>query len=357
MTATSFYTNSSVGTPTTSKPSAQQPQETKSLRQVNESIRRSASPLLTSERSGPISILADLTQTRSPLAEKMYHELTDHLNPTAEVEIKVNLRKLILQQIDKGNNLPLVEKFLEYGKDGLDAIYGETYRSRFVFDKHRESGKGISGMVQRVFVTLQHAIIQSKDRKEEGFENRLAIRDAEFLTSRWVEREPPNGSRVRLSDGDYTAGMTFAEGGAYVVILIPDNPKSAHKIVCRGTASRDSATTGWMSLINDLQLFEMGGIGVRAIWPQLKRYISDPNNAVESTQIYGKSLGGGIAQQLAIKVALNTEATVQKLTTVCSVGAGKAVNKAYKELKNKFPVHHIRAAGNADDPLPSNSYT
>lgn len=217
----------------------------------------------------------------------------------------------------------------------------------FFMDRVESSGKGLRGLTERVYLTYLHynQVIDNQFLDK----NQLRIRDVEFLTSRLGDREFQPDTIVFLSDGIFTVKANFIGKGAYVTFLVSPDKNIPPKIVCRGTATRRTATEGLNSAINDL-LFEIGSLGVKTIWPALSRYLVD--NQIKTVDILGKSLGGAHAQQLAILIEGIKKIRVNSLTTFGSVGVGEdiCILFATQVLANRkddpFNLCVIRNGGN-----------
>lgn len=195
----------------------------------------------------------------------------------------------------------------------------------FYVDKVKTSGKGLQGLEERVFLnTLHHFQVLGETDKERAF-----LRDGDMLSARFIDRENPKGTIIHLKTGVFYVAETFCSSGAYVAVLKDVSGKEAPKIICRGTAPRRTATSGYSSCVNDL-LPEIGMLGVGAVWPALSNYLKEEN--VKSVEIVGKSLGGAIAQELAILTEGIAHIHVDRLITVCSVGIGHASNTLF--IKN-----------------------
>lgn len=217
---------------------------------------------------------------------------------------------------------------------------------RFSVDKAEGSGKGFKGLVEKVTLLNHHHFTL----KETSSDETSLYRDVEMLTSRIGDREMEKGMALHLRDGYFYVDEVFARGGAYVSILRDFENKLPPKIVCRGTAMRKKATGRFSSGLNDI-LLQIGIEGVKQIWPDLSNYLS--KEAIKEVEIMGKSLGGAHAQELAVLIEGIQNITVTKLTTYCSVGVGKEINRLFhKEVLSKrttpFQIQVIRNGGNKD---------
>jgi hypothetical protein len=215
----------------------------------------------------------------------------------------------------------------------------------FYIDKVKTSGKGLKGLEERVFLNvLHHFHVQTEGKSERAF-----LRDAEMLTGRYIDREPPQGSLIHLKEGVFFVDKTFSSSGGYVSVLRDIKGERVPKLVCRGTAVRRTATSGFASGINDL-LPQMGMWGVQAIWPELSKYLKDE----QSVEIFGKSLGGAVAQELTVLLEGKANVRVDHLVTVCSVGVGKEINDLFlnKVLAKRegapLAISVLRNKGNDD---------
>lgn len=252
----------------------------------------------------------------------------------------------ITEEVDKSyRQLMLFNSFTEFEKA---FILGSPNIDALDVDKATTSGKGLQGLTERVSILAKHyfTTIAEKDATAKTY------RDAEMLTSRLADREIQKGAVLHLHDGYFYVDEVFVGGGAYVAILRNFNHQEPPKIICRGTAMRKSATSGWQSGVNDL-LLEIGTMGIKSIWPKLSNYLK--NNNINTVEILGKSLGGAHAQELAILIEGVLKIKVEKLTTYCSVGVGKKINNLFKsEILTKrstpFNIQIIRNGGaNSDD--------
>lgn len=266
-----------------------------------------------------------------------------------EEATKVFLGMLDIQKEDldelKGSTASRFQKLMPFKnfKD-LDAyFFNDVSIERFKIDKAKTSGKGLRGLNERVYVLAQHHFkLFEKGKKEEK-----AICDAEMLTSRLADREIKKNQVIHLSDGYFYADEIFTAGGAYVAVLKDVEGLKAPKIVCRGTAGRLNATSGWQSGLNNI-LIEVGTLGVKSIWPKLSKYLIE--NKIQSVEVLGKSLGGAHAQQLSVLIEGIHGITVEKLTTYGSIGVSEGINRLFDERvlakrTKPFNIHVIRNAG------------
>lgn len=218
---------------------------------------------------------------------------------------------------------------------------------KFKIDRATTSGKGFEGLVERIFIRIQHhfMVIQETDKKA------AEIRDVELLTSRLADREMQKGELIHLSDGYFYVDHIFIGGGAYVSVLKDVQGINTPKIICRGTAMRRTATGGLKSGINDV-LLEIGTLGVKSIWSDLSKYLIA--NQIKSVELLGKSLGGAFAQELALLIEGIDGIEIKKLTTFCSVGVGEAINNLFKtEILQKrakpFELQVLRNGGSSQE--------
>lgn len=229
-------------------------------------------------------------------------------------------------------------------EDFETAMMGEAPSlAEFHIDKARTSGKGLKGLTERVYLTMQHYFKVLKNNHAQM----KFLCDVEFMTSRLADRELQEGNVLLLSDGCYSVDKVIAEGGAYVSILKDLEENNPPKIIFRGTAMRSNATQGWKSGANDV-LLEIGMMGTRGIWPQLSSYLTE--NGIKSVEVWGKSLGGAFAQEAAILIEGILGIPVDRLVTYCSTGTGEEINKIFnKEIlenrKTPFKMCVIRNGG------------
>lgn len=214
---------------------------------------------------------------------------------------------------------------------------------RFHHDYALNAGKFLNGLRERVFL-LAHHHYQCKNEQDS---ERNTIREIEFLTSRLADREIPQGTLVPLKNSHYRVDKVFHRKGAFVLVLRDLNHKYPAKIVCRGTSARPLATEGYSSCLNDLQL-QIGAGGIKGVWKHLHDYLIDQK--ISSVEIYGKSLGGAHAQQLAVLVEGLTTIEVSHLYTFCSVGVGNSINQLFQnnvlQKRNKpFNLTVVRNGG------------
>jgi len=228
------------------------------------------------------------------------------------------------------NQLVLDQNLIEIIYYGLACYSGEKISpSIFIgkcpeineYDSPKTSGKGLKGLKERIRILAEI----SEDE----------VSDFEIILSRLGDREPPVGTVVYLSNGKtYRYEKIFARGGAYLSILRDQDDLSTIIITCRGTATRLSATGGLLSALNNA-LLEPGMMGVQAVWPDLKAYLS-ADDSIKKVTIAGKSQGGGHAQCLAPLIESGTPCSVVGLVTFCSIGVSRAVQRIFQEVfRNK----------------------
>ncbi len=210
-------------------------------------------------------------------------------------------------------------------------------------DYVKTSGLGFKGLVERVHVAMQHHFDVIKETNKEAG----VLRDIEMLTSRFADRQIPEGSVVHLTEGYYYLEKIIMGGGAFIYLLADVEEKKIPKLLCRGTAMRASASGGLKSGINDVQL-EIGSLGVREVWPELSSYLKQKK--VTSLDILGKSLGGAHAQNLAVLIEGIQGIKVNKLVTFACVGAGSQINDLFKKeilprRTSPFEIQVVRNGG------------
>lgn len=219
------------------------------------------------------------------------------------------------------------ESFDEFKKIFLDNCPSPDL---FYIDIVSSASKSIKGLEERVFLTCFHEFqVRLKTPEIPSF-----LRDAEMLSSRFIDREPPDGTVIHLEDGLFYVATTFCSGGAYIALLKDFTGNKPPKIVCRGTAFRWTSSSGFASGINDL-LPEMGMMGIHTVWPFLHQFLKEQN--IQSVEIFGKSLGGATAQELCVLIEGVANIHVDHLITVCSVGIGRDSNQFF--LENVLPHH------------------
>lgn len=211
------------------------------------------------------------------------------------------------------------------------------------FDKADGSGKGYNGLKERVWIINHHRILLSQDSIHEADRFHSTV---ETLSSRFVEREPPEGT-VFFTDGHYrVVDRVFARSGAYVTVAKSVTEQTSAYIICRGTATRVfSATSALMTLINDI-LPELGWWGIRSIWDDMQNYLHQQN--IQNVKVVGKSLGGAHAQYLTPLIGGLTNAKVTCLGTNCATGVPPTVQEVYNTV---FAAEHpegviVRNSGN-----------
>jgi hypothetical protein len=251
----------------------------------------------------------------------------------------------IKEQVDKSyKQLMLFDNFTEFenafilGSPNIDALS---------VDRAATSGKGLKGLTERVSILAKHYFTTIAETNEKA----KVYRDVEMLTSRLADREIQKDTVLYLRDGYFYVDEVFVGGGAYVAVLRDFDHQNPPKIVCRGTAMRQTATGGWQSGINDL-LLEIGTMGVKSIWPNLSNYLKD--NHIQTVEVLGKSLGGAHAQELAVLIEGVLKIKVEKLTTYCSVGVGQKINDLFKseiisKRRTPFQIQVIRNGGAGSD--------
>lgn len=215
----------------------------------------------------------------------------------------------------------------------------------FYYDRPRSKGGSPEARREQEIILRYHAQQQAADPDAKSRD----IREAELLTSRLADRELQEGDIIPLTNATFTVDKNFVGGGAYVSVLTDNAGQLAPKLVCRGTAMRAGATGAWQSGLNNLSA-EMASQGVQTAWPDLAAYLQ--SHDVSSMEVLGKSMGGACAQQLAILLETVAHVEVTRLVTVCSVGAGQAINDVFKERvlqerRTPFNLWVIRSGGDA----------
>lgn len=213
------------------------------------------------------------------------------------------------------------------------------------YDRAASSGKGPVGQAEKAAILWKHHEDVLNDQDNEQDREKGLLRDVEMLTSRYADREMEIGAIVHLKDGEYFVDRQFAEKGALVSVL-KGREGQAPKIVCRGTATRRSATEGYASALNDVSI-QIGQLGVQSIWPDLKSYLQE--NKIQKVEVLGKSLGGGQAQALAVLLE-GQGIVVEHLITFASVGVGKEVNHIFlneilEKRQKPFKMTVVRNGG------------
>ncbi len=160
--------------------------------------------------------------------------------------------------------------------------------------------------------------IQSYQRKSKADDVSLLV---EAATSRFIDREPPVGTKFATFDNLYIVDKTFTKGGAYISLLLPTKSEQPPLLVCRGMAFRRSATSGIMSGLNGLSI-NFGFLGAYSNYEDISDYLKDKK--IETVNILGKSLGGAHAQYLSLLLPQK----VDKLYTLASPGIGLDLKKA-----------------------------
>lgn len=193
-------------------------------------------------------------------------------------------------------------------------------------DDHRTRGHGFEGLKERVWTILGMAKDSSIAQSSSDPETLLTyeMKEGEALSSRLADREMPKGTVLRLKDGLHAIKEVFSKGGSHIYAMHQlNNPRV--KILCRGTALRRSPLSG----VNDL-LPEIGSLGIREVWPDLVRHLTD--HGITEVDLIGKSLGGGHAQYLACLIGGLTDIKVRSLTTFASVGVPESVHAIYARV-------------------------
>jgi hypothetical protein len=213
----------------------------------------------------------------------------------------------------------------------------------FKMDRAQTSGKGFEGLIERIYISMQHHFKVIEENNKIAAE----LRDIEMLTSRLADRE---GSVFHLNEGYFYVDKVFIGGGAYISILQDVEGFKTPKIICRGTAMRRTATDGLKTGLNDI-LLEIGIMGIKNIWDALSKYLKE--SQITSIEILGKSLGGAHAQELAILIEGMDKIKVEKLITLCSVGVGKDINNLFKKevlekRESPFKIQVIRNGGRSN---------
>ncbi len=219
----------------------------------------------------------------------------------------------------------------------------------FYNDQPSSSGYGLNGLIEKIYLQY-HQYFSLKNNPDINPEKSRVL-DAEFLTSRMADRELQEGNCLFLSNGSCVVEKNFIGGGAYVSLIKSNDDAAPYKLVCRGTASRSTATQNGNSVLNDL-LLEIGTMGVKTIWNELQEYLIELR--INKIDILGKSLGGAHAQQLTVLIEGLLGIKVNSLTTVCSVGVGDEINLLFQNeiLLNRdepFNLFVIRNGGDGDE--------
>lgn len=290
---------------------------------------------------------------RELVGKKRFHRLCKHRNTTPltkKLVTKVFFGMLQIQKSDlDAMEGPVQERFkrLALFKDfnafEASLLHPSPKIEQLHIDRAASSGKGLEGLAERVSVLMHHHFRVL----EETNKTAASLRDAEMLTSRLADREMEEGLVVHLHEGYFYVDRVFAREGAYISVLRDLEGNLPPKIVCRGTATRLTATEGLKSGVNDL-LLEIGTTGVKAIWPKLSKYLKEEE--IASVEILGKSLGGAHAQQLAVLTEGVAGIKINKLTTYCSTGVSGYINALFRKniLRNRstpFQIHIIRNGG------------
>lgn len=242
---------------------------------------------------------------------------------------KQNLRKIFIGMLDlrREDCQGSPEKAYPFNtEEELNSLFLQQIPRIGPIDKAKTSGKGLQGFAERVYIQGLHHLYINANKDETG----KFLCDGEMLTSRLADREMEEGSILHLSDGYFVVDKTFIAGGAYVSALQDLNDPTRSKLVCRGTAMRYSATGGLLSGINDL-LVDVGLMGTKSVWPFILAYLQE--KGIKETEIFGKSLGGAQAQQLAVLVEGIAKIPVTKLTTFGAVGTSERVHQLFNKVR------------------------
>ncbi len=209
------------------------------------------------------------------------------------------------------------------------------------FDSSRSSGRGLEGLRERIKIQLDAIdfYLPSDQTGKWAYE-------VEVLTSRLADREMATGQMIRCSSGYFKCEAIFTGKGGYAAFL-RDLREEKTMLVCRGTASRRSATGGLMSGLNNL-LIEPGMLAVQALWPQIRTYLSDHN--ISHIDLYGKSQGGAQVQYLASLIHTYTTTRVTSLTTYASIGVNREVEEIFY---NTFKDTDINVSAIVNEGVPA----
>lgn len=212
----------------------------------------------------------------------------------------------------------------------IEDVFFRTPPEIDYYDMIETCGKGYKGLLERVATILS---LWKTCVEEELDSLRQFMTEVEVLTSRLGDREPPEGTVIRLRKGYYVIDKVFAAGGCYVSVLRNMTDCKAPILLCRGTAVRLKATGCLLSCFNDL-LPDIGMLGIKSIWQDVADYLHI--HRIEEIDIFGKSLGGAHAQYLTTLVTGKTKTRVATLVTCCSVGVNDQVSEIFHEsLKNR----------------------
>lgn len=207
-----------------------------------------------------------------------------------------------------------------------DLFFGKIPENSY-FDSVRSSGRGVQGLRERVKIQLDAVNYYPSTVEEE----KKWVHEVEVLTSRLGDREMTPGQLVRCRNGYFHCTAVFKGKGGYATIL-QDFKKQKTLLICRGTASRRSATGGLWSGLNNL-IFEPGMLAVQALWPQIRTYLSA--HSISHIDLYGKSQGGAQVQYLSSLIQAHTTTQVTALTTYASIGVhSQAEEIFYNTFKN-----------------------
>lgn len=258
-------------------------------------------------------------------------ELGMHFDSEEASITKQDLRKVFIGMLDlhrEDCQESPEEAYPFNSEEELNSLFLNQIPSIGSIDKAKTSGKGLQGLAERVYIQGLHHLYMKASKDEIG----KFLCDGEMLTSRLADREMQEGSVLHLSDGYFVVDKTFIAGGAYVSALQDFNDPTRAKLVCRGTAMKYSATGGLLSGLNDL-LVDVGLMGTKSVWPSIQAYLQEKK--IKEVEIFGKSLGGAHAQQLAVLVEGIAKIPVTKLTTFGSVGATERVHQLFNEVREK----------------------
>lgn len=155
--------------------------------------------------------------------------------------------------------------------------------------------------------------------------NKSNLMMLEAISSRFIDREPPVGTRLQGVQTSYVVDKTFTKGGAYISLLIPTNSEATPLLACRGMAFRRAATSGFKSGLNGLTL-DFGFLGAYANLDDIDTYLQEKK--IERLNIIGKSLGGAHAQYLSLLLPQK----IDLLFTHASPGIGKDLKRANRVI-------------------------
>ncbi len=212
----------------------------------------------------------------------------------------------------------------------IEDVFFRTLPEVAYYDMIETCGKGYKGLIERVatILSLWKTCVEEKIDPLKQF-----MKEVEVLTSRLGDREPPEGTVIRLLRGYCVVDKVFAAGGCYVSVLRNMTDRKIPILLCRGTAVRLKATGSLLSCFNDL-LPDIGMLGIKSIWQNVADYLHV--HQIEEVDIWGKSLGGAHAQYLTTLVTGKTKTRVATLVTCCSVGVNNKVSEIFHEaLKDR----------------------